>query len=251
MDMIGEELRPSCSVCAPPHLEAMGSSCIQLFDSCIFGNTVVAVTLLLFALLQLIMLTACPGGRSAGSVDKAEAHSDSLEQLSATALLQLLKLADATQQLAALFDKLPLQQDEQQPEAHAQQQDHDAEGSESPAAISAAIVPRLPQLEQCISKLMENSCFKEAHTAAECLMLLGRHLGSSLAAQDSAAAAADAGAAAGQQQQKDSKPAFVMLSHWAETALQQDEPEVKSVALAKILLDMYMRFGEPFASCQP
>lgn len=201
---------------------------------------------------QLIMQTATPGGRSAGtsrsgggsSSGPAEAHSDSLEQLSANALLQLLKLADATQQLAALFKKLPVEKEGQEVNQQQQQEGEQGEGGavagDTAAAVAVAVTPRLPQIGQCIDKLMQNSCFKEAQTMTECLMLLGRQLGHE-APQDHNTASE---AANPQQQQQKGVPASVELSRWAEGALQQDEPEVKSVGLAKALLEMYIRFGK-------
>lgn len=60
--------------------------------------------------LQLVMYTAGLGNNTSDSsaAGSGEGH-ESLEQLSANALLQLLKLADATQQLAALFKVIPLE----------------------------------------------------------------------------------------------------------------------------------------------
>lgn len=108
------------------------------------------------------------------------------------------------------------------------------------------MLPRLPQLEACIDKLMQRSFFKEAQTCIECLLLLGRQLGSPSLHQAAMAGSSDAG-----QQQRQQKqvqvPSNAELSRWAvETALQQEQPEVKLVGLAKALLDLYIRFhGEP------
>lgn len=206
-------------------------------------DAVVAIIVLLLAcgsLLQLIMDTTVHGGRSASSsssaASSAEGH-DTLEQLSASALQELLKLADATQQLAALFELLPLEDGSLPPQQQQQQGDVADDGQrpapvDAGAAVVAAVMPRLPQLTACIDKLMLNSCFKEAQTCVECLVLLGRQLHSP--------SPAAAGAPRQQQQQL---PAHAALSRWAaESALQQDEPEVKSVSLAKALLDVYIRF---------
>jgi hypothetical protein len=199
-------------------------------------------------LLQLIMDTTVHGGRSASSSSStagaAEGH-ETLEQLSANALQQLLKLADATQQLAALFKQLPLEDDSLPPQQQQQQQQEDgAADDEQPpaaaadAAVVAAGMPHLPQLTACVDKLMQNSCFKEAQTCVECLVLLGRQLNSA-----PAAAAKGEQAGAMRQQQHQQQPAHAELARWAaESALQQEEPEVKSVSLAKALLDMYIRF---------
>jgi hypothetical protein len=215
-------------------------------------------------LLQLIMETTVHGGRSASGSSSSAAGSgngsETLEQLSANALQQLLKLADATQQLAALFKLLPLEDGSFPPdEQQQQQQDQEmaVDGEQQPpaaataagtapadagAAVVAAVLPRLPQLTACIDKLMLNSCFKEAQTCVECLVLLGRQLNTPAPA-NSAAAGAAGGAAAGVQRQQQQVPAHAELSRWAaESALQQEEPEVKSVSLAKALLDVYIRF---------
>lgn len=226
--------------------------------------------------LQIIMQTATPGGRpssikasggsgggrstsTAGSSGGSSAGDglETLEQLSATALLHLLKLADAAQQVAALFQLLPLD-DGTFPEDQeaggggaAGQSNSQAAGATTTteptttlsSRVAAAVLPRLPQLQLCVERLMQNSCFKEANTCVECLLLLGKRLGSSsmpLQPQQQPGGpvpepvAAAAGAA--------DVPAHACLSIWAETALQQEEPEVKHVALARTLLDMYIRF---------
>jgi hypothetical protein len=218
------------------------------------------------------MDTTVPGGRSASSSSSSAAGSseghETLEQLSANALQQLLKLADATQQLAALFKLLPLEDGSLPPHEQRQQQQQDkaaaaaADDEQRPAAaatagagvaavsgaaVVAAVMPRLPQLTACIDKLMLNSCFKEAQTCVECLVLLGRQLNSPPPAQPAAAAAGTSAAGlpagAARQQQQQQLPAHAQLSKWAsESALQQEEPEVKSVSLAKALLDVYIRF---------
>ena len=66
----------------------------------------------------------------------------------------------------------------------------------------------------------------------ECLSLLGRRLLAPVPA-----------AASGQQQQQQPKeePAYAALSRWAHKALQQQEPEVKSVPLVRGLLELYIR----------
>jgi hypothetical protein len=214
--------------------------------------------------LQMVMQTATPGGRPSGSRSAAAGSSngsssagdvlESLEQLSTTALLQLFKLADATQQIAALFQLLPLE-DGTFPNgggaaAAGQSDTAAAEGITTTAAlcsrVAAAVLPRLPQLQLCVERLMQNSCFKEAHTCVESLLLLGKRLGTSgglLQPQhqpgdpgpEPAAAASGVAATA-------NVPAYACLSAWAEAALQQEEPEVKHVALARTLLDMYIRF---------
>jgi len=217
--------------------------------------------------LQMVMQTATPGGRPSGSRSAAAGSSsngsssagdvlESLEQLSTTALLQLFKLADATQQIAALFQLLPLE-DGTFPNgggaaAAGQSDTAAAEGMTTTAAlcsrVAAAVLPRLPQLQLCVERLMQNSCFKEAHTCVECLLLLGKRLGSISGllqpqhqpgdpGPEHTATAAASGVAA-----TADVPAYACLSTWAEAALQQEEPEVKHVALARTLLDMYIRF---------
>jgi hypothetical protein len=209
------------------------------------------------------METTVHGGRSSSGSSSSSATgsgdgSETLEQLSANALQQLLKLADATQQLAALFKLLPLEDGSFPPDEQQQQDEEMAVvGEHRPpaaaaagtaaanagAAVVAAVMRRLPQLTACIDKLMLNSCFKEAHTCVECLVLLGRQLNTPAPNESAAAAGGAAGGAAGVQRQQQQVPAHAELSRWAaESALQQEEPEVKSVSLAKALLDVYIRF---------
>lgn len=129
---------------------------------------------------QLTMQTATDGGRptsrpttstSSGEGRKAASAAaaagdgcETLEHLSATALLQLLKLADATQQLAPLFLKLPSDNSSSTSAAQAQAQDGSSSGNggDSAAAVAAAVMPRLPQLLACTDSLLQQGCCKEA-----------------------------------------------------------------------------------------
>lgn len=204
-------------------------------------------------LLQLVMRTAIAGGRpsskptsSGGGGTSSEGRKaagaaasgdgcETLEHLSAAALLQLLKLAQATQQLPALFAKLPLE-DGSLPE-RAQGSSGSSSGSDAASSVVAAVVPRLPQLLSCTDSLLQQGCFKEAQVMVECLALLGRCLGAPVTLVNVAAQQAGQ-----QQQQKEEEPAYAALSRWAHEALQQEEPEVKSVPLVRALLELYIRF---------
>lgn len=67
----------------------------------------------------------------------------------------------------------------------------------------------------------------------ECLALLGKRLGALVPVATSAGA---------QQQQQQQEPAYAALSQWAHEALQQEEPECKSVPLVRGLLDLFIRY---------
>lgn len=201
--------------------------------------------------LQLVMETATAGGRpsskpthsgsgtNTNDARKAAAATtgdgcETLEHLSASALLQLFRLADATQQLGVLFAQLPLD-DGSMPDEAAQSSNVASTGN-----VVAAIMPRLPQLLACTNSLLQQSCFKEAQVMVECLALLGKNLGAPMPAST----------AAGQPQQK-AGPAYAALSNWAHEALQQEEPEVKSVPLVRGLLELYIRYhGERHAALE-
>lgn len=136
------------------------------------------------ALLQLIMQTATAGGRpssrpansgsggGAGEGRKAAAAAaaagdacETLEHLSATALLQLLRLADATEQLGALFSKLPVDNGAAGTSAQQGQADGSSSAGDGAAGVAAAVMPRLPQLLACTDSLLQQGCFKEAQVA--------------------------------------------------------------------------------------
>jgi hypothetical protein len=140
------------------------------------------------AMLQLIMQTATAGGRpssrpansgssgAAGEGRKAAAAAaaagdgcETLEHLSATALLQLLRLADATEQLGVLFSKLPVDYGAAGAAGTSAQQGHAGSSSGSSgdgaAGVAAAVMPRLPQLLACTDSLLQQGCFKEAQVA--------------------------------------------------------------------------------------
>jgi len=217
-------------------------------------------------LLQLVMRTAIAGGRpsskptSSGGGSSNEGRKaagtaasgdgcETLEHLSASALLQLLKLAEATQQLPALFAKLPLE-DGSLP-AGAQGSSSSSSGSDAAGSVVAAVMPRLPQLLSCTDSLLQQGCFKETQVMVECLALLGRCLGAPVTLVNAAAQQQQQPqqqqAGQQQQQQKEEEPAYAALSRWAHEALQQEEPEVKSVPLVRALLELYIRFhGAPW-----
>lgn len=136
---------------------------------------------------QLVMQTATAGGRpssrptnsgnsGAGDGRRAAAAAatagdgcETLEHLSAAALLQLMKLADATQQLGALFAKLPVDGAAGGASVQGVQGQNSSCGSsggggggESAAEVAAAVMPRLPQLLACTDSLLQHGCFKEA-----------------------------------------------------------------------------------------
>lgn len=136
------------------------------------------------ALLQLIMQTATAGGRpssrpansgsggGAGEGRKAAAAAsaagnacETLEHLSATALLQLLSLADATEQLGALFSKLPVGNGAAGTSAQQRQAGGSSSAGDGAAGVAAAVMPRLPQLLACTDSLLQQGCFKEAQVA--------------------------------------------------------------------------------------
>lgn len=68
----------------------------------------------------------------------------------------------------------------------------------------------------------------------ECLALLGRRLGAPTPA-------ATGGPQQQPGQQQKDEPAYAALSRWAHQALQQHDPEVKSVPLVRGLLEVYIR----------
>lgn len=198
---------------------------------------------------QLVMQTATAGGRptsSSGSSTGGEGRKvsaaaaaagegETLEHLSAAALLQLFKLADATQQLPALFCKLPLDNGNAAP---AQAQASSGSG-DAAAQVAAAVMPRLPQLLACTGNLLQHGCFKAAQVMVDCLALLGKRLGAPVAASNTST----------QQQQQAREPAYAALSRWAYEALQQEEPEVKSVPLVRGLLELFTVYhGEQYGS---
>jgi hypothetical protein len=148
-----------------------------------------------------------------------------LEHLSATALLQLFKLADATQQLPALFSKLPLDNGSAAP---AQAQASSSSSGDAAAQVAAAVMPRLPQLLACTGNLLQHGCFRAAQVMVDCLALLGKRLGAPVAVSSSST-----------QQVQTQEPAYAALSRWAHEALQQEEPEVKSVPLVRGLLGLF------------
>jgi hypothetical protein len=79
--------------------------------------------------------------------------------------LQLIKLADATQQLAPLFAKLPLGDGSTREAALGSSSGSAA--SDAAAEVAAAVMPVLPQLLLCTDSLLQQGCFKEAQVRAE------------------------------------------------------------------------------------
>lgn len=67
----------------------------------------------------------------------------------------------------------------------------------------------------------------------ECLALLSKRLVAPVPVK---------GDAAGGQQQQQQEPAYAAVSRWALEALQQEEPEVKSVPLVRGLLELFIRY---------
>jgi hypothetical protein len=131
--------------------------------------------------LQLVMQTATAGGRpsvkptstssgggegrkAASAAAAAGEGSETLEHLSATALLQLIKLADATQQLAPLFAKLPLADGSTREAAPGSSSSN---ASDAAAEVATAVMPVLPQLLSCTDSLLQQGCFKEAQVRAD------------------------------------------------------------------------------------
>lgn len=191
--------------------------------------------------LQAIFQTATAGGRSGGgsrankskeggNSDHGGGSSDSLELLSAKAVLKLLQLADAAQQMDALMHKIPLPQNSTTvQETETSEEAGGANGAHGGAnaatnnhSLARAIGPRLQHFKKSCEHLMEHGCFKEAQILGECLLLLG----------------AKSGVAAAKG-----------LSEWAHEMCQQNEPEVTHVPLVKVLLELYVKFsGELSAS---
>lgn len=68
----------------------------------------------------------------------------------------------------------------------------------------------------------------------ECLALLSKRLVAPVPVKG--------GAAGGQQQQHQQEPAYAAVSRWAHEALQQEQPEVKSVPLVRGLLELFIRY---------
>lgn len=73
----------------------------------------------------------------------------------------------------------------------------------------------------------------------ECLSLLGRCLTAPVPAPASTSGQQQPQPQPGQQQKEE--PAYAALSRWAHKALQQQEPEVRSVPLVRGLLELYIR----------
>jgi hypothetical protein len=109
------------------------------------------------------------GRKPASAAAAAGDGCETLEHLSATALLQLLKLADATQQLAPLFRQLPLADNSSSTSDVQAPADGGSGGSrDSAAEVAAAVVPRLQQLLSCTDSLLQQGCVKEAQVCPQC-----------------------------------------------------------------------------------
>jgi hypothetical protein len=169
-------------------------------------------------------------GRKVSAAAAAAGEGETLEHLSAVALLQLFKLADATQQLPALFSKLPLDNGSAAP-AQVPASSSSGDASQAAAQVAAAVMPRLPQLLACTGNLLQHGCFKAAQVMVDCLALLGKRLRAPVAVSNTSTQH--------QQQAQAKEPAYAALSKWAHEALQQEEPEVKSVPLVKGLLELF------------
>lgn len=134
---------------------------------------------------QLVMSTATAGGRpsakptssgsgggegrKAASAAASAGDCETIEHLSATALLQLIKLADATQQLKPLFVQLPLDDGSLPEQGRAGSSSSSGAEGDAAAEVAAAVIPRLPQLLACTDSLLQQGCFKEAQVRTGCL----------------------------------------------------------------------------------